>query len=268
MTLTGYEKPRIRGVVARASGEFSYRTRAYRRMWRASVTASFLNPLLMLTSLGVGLGKLVDTHSRMPGDIDYLTFVAPALLAGTAMQVAVTEATWPVARSMKWRKTYYAARATPLNPFDIFLGHLAYAVFRVSVSTGFFMAIMVIFGVIHSAWALLAFPAAVLTGAAFAAPTMALSIAIHESWFNAVFRLIVMPLYLFSGTFFPFGKLPGWLQGLAQWTPLLHGVYLCRMLSLGTVTPGASAGHVGYLLALAALGVLWARHNYRRKLRD
>jgi lipooligosaccharide transport system permease protein len=240
----------------------------YRRTWQGSLYSGILNPVLYLGAMGLGLGTLVNARGTASlGGVSYLTFLAPGLLAASAMQVAVADSTYPVFGSVKWLKTYQAAAATPLRPGDLFHGHLAFTALRLLANSAIFAIIMVFFGAVTSAWVIAAVPAAVLTGLAFAAPIESYAVvAKRDTSFALIFRFGMIPLFLFSGTFFPVSQLPAAIRPLAYATPLWHGVELCRSLSLGTATAGASAIHVGYLLAVTAGGV-WAGHRtYRRRL--
>jgi lipooligosaccharide transport system permease protein len=240
----------------------------YRRIWRASIWSSVAGPVFYLGAIGLGLGSLVNRHGTARlGGVSYLDFVAPAILAATAMTTGMTEASYPVFGSLKWNKIYLAAQATPLRPGDIFRGHLLFMTFRVAVSAAVFTAVMAAFGTARSGWAALALPAAVLTGLAFAAPVAAWAVTIRqEPSLTYLFRFGVAPLMLFSGTFFPLSQLPGWLRALAYATPLWHGVALCRAFSLGQVDAGSALIHAGYLAALAAAGVALGGRAYRRRL--
>ena len=143
----------------------------YRRTWRGSIYSSVLSPLLYLGAMGLGLGKLVDAHGTARlGGVSYLVFLAPGLLAATAMQTAVGECTYPVLGSVKWNKTYQAATAAPLRPADLFHGHLLFVTIRLTMNCAAFLAVAAAFGAIQSPWALAALPVAVLTGIAFATP--------------------------------------------------------------------------------------------------
>jgi lipooligosaccharide transport system permease protein len=240
----------------------------YRRIWRSSVWSSVLGPVFYLVALGYGLGSLVDKHGTARlGGVPYVVFVAPAILASQAMTSGLSEASFPVFGSIKWNKVYFAAQATPLRPADIYHGHLLFITLRVAMNSAVFVVVMAAFGVIRSPWAALLFPAAVLIGAAFAAPMAAWAVTLErETPFAAVFRLGVVPLMLFSGTFFPIASLPGWLQPLAYATPLWHGVALCRALSLGRLDAGSVAIHVGYLAVLTGAGLWAGAVTYRRRL--
>jgi lipooligosaccharide transport system permease protein len=183
------------------------------------------------------------------------------------METGLSESTYPVFGSVKWRRTYYAAVSTPLRPPDLFHGHLLFTAMRLVMNCAVFLAVMAAFGAITSYWALAALPVATLTGLAFAAPIEAWAITVRkDTSFALVFRFGMIPLFLFSGTFFPISQLPGWAQPIAQVTPLWHGVVLCRSLSLGTATIGGALAHAGYLAALAAAGIAVGNRTYRRRL--
>ena len=247
---------------------FRYWLTNYRRTWRGSIYSSVLNPVLYLGAMGLGLGKLIDAHGTARlGGVSYLAFLAPGLLAAAAMQAAVEESTYPVLGSVKWRRTYYAAAASPLRPADIFHGHLMFTAMRLAMNAAIFLAVMAAFGAITSPWVLAALPVAVLTGLAFAAPIEAWAITVtKDTSFALVFRFGMIPLFLFSGTFFPVTQLPAWIRPLAYVTPLWHGVALCRSLSLGNATLGGALVHVGYLAALAAVSIAVGNRTYRRRL--
>jgi lipooligosaccharide transport system permease protein len=240
----------------------------YRRTWRGSIYSSVLNPVLYLGAMGLGLGALVNAHRAASlGGVSYLVFLAPGLLAAAAMQTAVGESTYPVLGSVKWLKTYQAAAATPLRPGDIFHGHLLFTTMRLAMNCGIFLAAMAAFGAVRSPWVVAALPVAVLTGLAFAAPVEAFAVTrTKDQSFAMLYRFGLIPLFLFSGTFFPVSQLPGWIRPLAYATPLWHGVTLCRSLSLGTATAGAALEHIAYLAAVAAAGVAAGQRAYRRRL--
>jgi lipooligosaccharide transport system permease protein len=242
---------------------------SYRRLWRASVWSSFLGPVVYLGEMGFGLGSLVDAHGTASlGGVPYVQFVAPAILAFQAMNTGMSNAAFPVYSSVHWGRIYIAARGTPLRPGDIYRGHLLFITMRVAMNAACFIVVMAAFGTIRSAWAALLLPAAALTGMAFAAVVAAWAVTLEQDYaMNYVFRFGSVPLMLFSGTFFPVSKLPGWLQPVAYATPLWHGVALCRGLSLGHgLTAASVAMHVGYLAAMTAAG-LWAGSvTYRRRL--
>jgi lipooligosaccharide transport system permease protein len=240
----------------------------YRRTWRGSIYSSVLNPLLFLGSIGLGLGSLVDAHGTgQLGGVSYLAFLAPGLLAAAAMETAVGESTYPVYGSLKWNKVYQAAVASPLRPVDLFHGHVLFVTLRLAMNCAIFLAVAAAFGAILSPWMIAALPVAVLTGLAFATPIEAWAVTrTRDSSFAMIFRFGMIPLFLFSGTFFPITQLPGWLQPVAYLTPLWHGVSLCRALNLGTADLGQVAIDVAYLAALTTAGLLAGHRSYRRRL--
>lgn len=245
----------------------SYWAFRYRRMWRGSVVSGTLTPVAFLAAMGVGLGHLVPADRAGLDHVGYLAFIAPGLLAASAMQVGVAEGTWPVMEAVKWNRQYQAMLATPLGVGDVFTGHLGWIAVRCAEVSAIFLAVMAAFGLVHHPGALLALPVAVLTGVAFAAPVLAFSVLQdHDSALSGLYRFGVVPLFLFSGTFFPVSQLPAVLRPLAYASPLWHGVMLCRALVLARVDPGAAAEHAGYLLAVAGVGVLAGRWAYRRRL--
>jgi lipooligosaccharide transport system permease protein len=248
--------------------QFRFWLTDYRRTWRGSIYSSVLNPVLYLSAIGLGLGTLVNQHGTAHlGGISYLVFLAPGLLAAQAMQTGLMECTYPVLGSVKWNRTYQAASASPLRPPDIFLGHQLFVAMRLVMNSALFLAVMAAFGAARSPSVLLALPAAVLTGVAFAAPVDAWAVTRRkDSGFSVLFRFGMIPLFLFSGTFFPITQLPDWLRPVAYATPLWHGVALCRALSLGTLTLRDGLLHTGYLVVVAAAGLAAGGLTYTRRL--
>jgi lipooligosaccharide transport system permease protein len=224
------------------------------------------NPLLFLVAIGVGLGTVVKPSSPL-GGVPYLAFFAPGMLAAASMQNGVIESAFPVSRAKTKQGAYSVFVNTPLEPADILVGHLLFMALRIAISAVAFAAVMVAFGAARSPLVLLTPLAATLTGLAFATPITAWAVTLRSTRpVGLAFKWVVMPLYLFSGTFFAIAQLPEWLRWVAYCTPLWHGVDLCRTLSLGTATWGGSAVHVAYLVAMLVLGVLAARRTYPRHL--
>ncbi len=250
--------PRTNSTVGRV---FEHRFLQYRRTFRSTIFSSFLSPALFLTAMGLGLGSYVS-NSAVPslGGVSYLVFLAPGLLAATAMQSASFEATFPIMGGLVWNKIFHAMYATPISPRDIALGNLAWIAARLTFISAVFTLVIVLFGAAASPLVVLAIPAAVLTGMAFAAPIAAFSATQKTpDRFSTIFRFGITPLFLFSGTFFPLSSLPAFLQPLAWLTPLYHGVALTRGLSLGTILddPLFALVHLVALLAFIAIGT-WA----------
>lgn len=257
------------GVIAGAGRLLDFWAMAYRRTWKASAISSFVTPFLYILAMGVLLGGFIEGDpAKLEGATSYLMFVAPGMLAAQAMTTVFGEVTYPVMGMVKWHKTYYAMAATPLGVPDIILAHLAFVIFRVGLTCAVFLAVMAPFGVFVSAPGVVAaFFVQLLIGLAFAAPIYAFSAGLKdESAFALVFRLGMMPLFLFSGAFFPIGNLNPWLESLATATPLWHGVDLTRMLTQGQVDWSMAAVHVGYLLVLAVAGWLWAVRRLTRRM--
>jgi ABC-type polysaccharide/polyol phosphate export permease len=248
-------------------GVFSYWFMRYRRTWRGTVVISVGNPLLFLLGIGAGIGHLVDRHApaQMSG-VGYAAFFAPGLLAAAVMQTAFLEASRPVAEAAA-TGAYVAATPTPLEPEQMMAGHLLFVGFRVVTSSAAFVVIMAAFGLVDPWHGLAVVGAATLTGLAVAAPTAAWAVGIRQQrLINTVFRMVVMPLYMFSGTFFALSQLPAPVRVLVEALPLAQGVSACRALALGRGGTAELAGHLLYLAALAAGGIALARTGYRRRL--
>lgn len=240
---------------------FEHRWLQYRRTFRSSVFSSFLSPVLFLTAMGLGLGSYVSSSAVDDiGGVSYLVFLAPGLLAATAMQSATFEATFPIMSGLVWNKVFHAMYATPISPRDIALGNLAWIGARLIMISAVFTLVMFLFGAVSSPLVVLAIPAATLTGLAFAAPIAAFSATQKTpDRFTAIFRFGITPLFLFSGTFFPLESLPEAVRPLAWITPLYHGGVLTRGLSLGTALddPLLTLVHLGVLVAFIVVGA-WA----------
>lgn len=247
---------------------FGYWMVQYRRTWRGSAVTSLLEPVGYLTAMGLGLGVLVRAGGQAGlGGLGYLQFVAPGVLAATAMQTAVVECTYPVMSAVKWTRAYHAMLATPLTTRDVLGGHLAFVAFRLVTTLTVFTVVMALFGTVTSPYGVLALPVAVLTGLAYATPVLAYAVhAEDDQGFSSLFRFVIVPMFLFSGTFFPLTSLPGWVATLVEVVPLWHGVDLSRALTTGRVDGWLAAGHVAYLAAWSAGGWWVARRAYQARL--
>jgi lipooligosaccharide transport system permease protein len=230
--------------------------RNYRRTFRGSVISTFVGPVLFLAGMGVGLGTLVKGGgSSNLGGVSYISFIAPGLLVATAMDIASIEGTWPVMAAIKWLKTYDAVLATPIGVPELVSGNLVWIGIRLVTSGIVFVLIAVAFGAVPLLRGFAAIGPAVLTGLAFAAPIMAFTTyAKHDSQLSALYRFAIVPMFLFSGTFFPVSQLPGWLQPAAYVTPLWHGVELARSITLGQPLGLNPFLHVAYLVLFTAGG--------------
>jgi lipooligosaccharide transport system permease protein len=219
------------------------------------ILSGFFEPLLYLLSIGVGVGKLVGDLTLPSGrSVTYAAFVAPAMLASSAMGGALAETTFNFFGKIKYMKLYDGVLATPVRPFEIALGELSWAMVRGALYSAGFLAIMVGMGLTSAGWALLAFPATLLVGFAFGGLGMALS-TFMRSWQD--FDLMgsaQYALFLFSGTFVPPDSYPAGLRVVVEVTPLYHSVELVRAITTGSAGWG-TAGHAGYLLAATILGL-------------
>jgi lipooligosaccharide transport system permease protein len=254
---------RIRPV--RASHVIERNVMAYRHQWIVFVSG-FLEPVLYLLGIGFGIGSLVRTIPIGDGHpVSYAMFVAPALMASSAMNGAIYESTFNLFYKLRYAKTFEAVIATPLGVEDAALGEVIWAVARGSVYSVGFVVLMLALGLIASPWALLAVPAAILVGFAFAALGSAIT-SFMRSWqdFDLV-QLALQPMFLFSATFFPISVYPAPLRFVIELTPLYHGVNLIRGLTTGSVSLGLIAD-VGYLVVLGLVGVSVAALRLRRQL--
>jgi lipooligosaccharide transport system permease protein len=241
-----------------------YHLVGYRRTWRATALSSFVLPLLTVLGFGLGVGAYVDTGVD---GVPYLDYIVPGLLASTAMQVGIGDASWPVLGCFQWIRTYYAQAASPLRVVDIVGGHLAFVLFRVITSSLAFLLVAAVFGTLHSAWSAATVGVVVLLGLAVGAPTMAYSASIKtDSYLAMLYRFAVIPMSLFSGVFFPVDSLPAALRWLAYASPLWHGVDLCRAATLGVAPEWSIPGHLVYLALWAAAGWWLSRLAFQRRL--
>jgi lipooligosaccharide transport system permease protein len=238
---------------------------AYRRMWLILISGVF-EPVFYLLSIGVGLGKLIPNVTGPGGaPVTYVEFVAPALLATAAMQGAVFDSTFNIFFKIKYGKVYDAVLATPLGVGDIALGEVTWALLRGSLYATTFLIVTAGFGATRSWWTLFALPAAVLIGFAFAGLGLAAT-TFMRSWqdFEWV-TLSMMPMFLFSTTFFPLGVYPRWIQIFVESTPLYQGIEIVRGLMLGAVGP-ALLGRAAYLAIVGAVGLAIASRRLDRML--
>ena len=238
---------------------------AFRHGWIALVTG-FAEPVFYLFSLGIGIGALVRTVVTDSGlEVTYPQFVAPALLAASAMNGAIFDSTFNVFFKLKYAKLYDAVLATPMGPRDIAVGEVSWSLIRGGLYSAAFLVVAVLTGAVQSWWAVLAVPAAIFIGFAFAALGM-FATTFMRSWVDFDYvTLAIQPMFLFSATFFPLSTYPEALQWLVRCTPLYHGVALERALLLGDVGVGV-LWHVLYLFVLGLVGVLGAARRLERLL--
>ena len=227
----------------------------YRRTWLVLVSG-FFEPLFYLLSVGLGVGAIVQTVPGPNGQpISYALFVAPALLAASSMNGAIYESTFNVFAKIHFEKTYDALLATPIGVGDIALGEITWALIRGGLYTIGFLGVMVVMGFAISPWLILALPAAALIGFAFSASAMAAT-TFMKTWqdFDKI-QLLLLPLFLFSGTFYPIEAYPPVLRSVVEVTPLYQGVSLIRALTLGDVGPHLLV-NVAYLSVMGLIGLV------------
>lgn len=227
---------------------------AYRRMWVVFLTG-FAEPVLYLLSIGVGVGGLVGDVALAHGrTVPYEVFVAPGLMAASAMNGSVFDATFNFFFKFKWVRTFDAMLATPLGVRDIAAGELAWCLARGTIYSGVFLVVMWGLGLVESAWSVLALPVAMLIGFAFGGAGMAATTWMRSFVDFDKINLVLMPMFLFSATFFPLARYPGVLEWVVRFTPLYQGVELIRSLTLGDLR-WTLLLHVAYLAALGAIGL-------------
>jgi len=238
----------------------------YRRLWLIVLSGLF-EPVFYLFSIRIGLSGLVGDVNGPNGElVSYTAFVAPALLAASAMNGAVFESTMNIFHKLKWAKVYDGMLAAPLNVWDIAIGEITWSQIRGGLYAAAFLLVALVMGLLESWWALLALPAALLIGIAFGAVGFAAT-TFMKSWqdFDLV-NMVMMPMFLFSATFFPLDVYPPVLQAIAQISPLYHGVEIVRALTLGAVD-GVTLVHVGFLLAMTAVGLSITARRLERLLK-
>ncbi len=239
----------------------------YRRVWPVLISG-FFEPLFYLLSIGLGLGALVGTVVGPGGaPIGYVEFVAPALLASASMNGAIFDSTFNVFFKLKYEKVYDSVLATPMTVGNIALGEITWALLRGAFYAAMFLAVMAAMGLIHSMWAVLALPGAVLIGFAFAATGMGAT-CYMRTWQDFDFvTMALVPMFLFSGTFYPLAIYPRAIQLVIECTPLYQGVALLRGLTLGAVEHSL-LGHAAYLALMGLAGcTVTARRLARLLLR-
>lgn len=251
-----------------------YYAEAYLRGMRAyAVPILFYaigQPLLYLVAMGIGLAALVSGGVGTVDDVDYLTFVAPALLVSTVVMSVSAEMTYPVMSGFKWQRLYYGPAASPVTPGQIAVGHFVAVMIRFVIQSFIFWAVMQAFGASTQVLtSLLLVPIGVLAAMAFGAPLQAYAATVKDEGFQFAFvqRFVVMPMFLFAGTFFPLSVMPVYLQWIGWISPVWHGTQLARVASYGAeVAPWLMAVHVVFLVACVVGGLLVGVRVYRRRL--
>lgn len=276
MTDTVYTgRPHSAMEAARRAKRFGwwYFTEHYLRQMRRYgwpiIVSDIGQPLLYLIAMGIGLGKLVDASSGTVEGVAYLTFVAPALLVSISVQSSATELTYPVMSGFNWQRYYFAPHAGPLAAWHVSFGHLLAVAFRFVFQAAITTSLMWLFGYNFAAtWPLLLIIGP-LAGLAFGAPLQAYAATLKTEGteFSTIQRFVVMPLFLFSGTFFPLSVMPAYLQWIGWLSPIWHGAELARFAAYGKEISGwLLAVHVAFLAACIGVGIVAAARSYLNRL--
>ena len=241
--------------------------RVFSKLWRGTSFSTFLSPVLFLLAMGIGVGGMVNERSGGVAGLKYLAFIVPGIMAASAMQTAAGDSMWGVMAGMKWMRFFHGMVATPLRPADVYAGKVVWTGMRIALSSSVFLCIAAVFGGVLSPLGVLAVPATILTAVAFSAVLSGWAATQEtDKNFALVFRLGVMPLFLFSGTFFPISQLPDWIEPLSRVSPLYYGVDLCRMFTTGEPRWADAMVNVAVLLAIAAIGWRFGTRSYTRRL--
>jgi lipooligosaccharide transport system permease protein len=265
--------PAVSAARARRWGAFYYAEQVLRVMkgygWTI-VMYGVGQPVAYLFAMGVGLATLVDTNSTAAfGGVSYLAFIAPALLISAAVMTAANEFTFPVLDGFKWRRVYYGPHASPLTPEQIAAGQIIAVTVRFVLQSAIYFGVVALFGASPGAWGWVSIPVATLAGLSFGLPLMAYAATIKNDrgQFAMVMRFIVMPLFLFSGTFFPLDTLPLAVRWIGWISPIWHGTELGRVFSYGyQEAPLLTVVHVVFLLGLAVLGWVLTRRQFAKRM--
>ena len=238
------------------------------KWWGIILFEAIINPTLYLISIGIGVGSLIDANNGVNG-VSYLTFLAPALLASAAIQGSADEVIFPVMEGFKWNRTFFGMRSTTLTAQQISLGVFLAAMARAILSIVIYWIVLYLFGALESGTAWLAMPAALLAGAAMGAVMLAMAAKIENEnyFFTLVGRFIMIPMFLFSGTFYPLTQMPIFLQFFGWISPLWHASELGRYLTYDYPLSGIQLSiHVVVLTAMVVIGLLLSARIFAKRL--
>lgn len=242
----------------------------YVRNWRATVVSAVLQPVLFLLAFGIGFGSLIAGRpdaAAATGGVPYLQWLAPALLVVTAVQSGTFESSYPVVSGFKWQRTYFAMTAGPIAASQVVVAHVVWIGSKIAAAGVVFVGVVALVGGARGPGILGSLLAAVLAGAAVAACTAAYAATVStDNGFNVLFRLVLIPMSLFSGTFFPVDRLPEWIRPLVWLSPLWHGTELARASALGTWQLWPALAHLAFLLAMLGIGCTAATRLFGRRL--
>lgn len=248
-----------------------YRLRNMSKWLTAIIFESFATPLIYLLAIGIGIGSLVDANTGGQGvnGVSYVTFLAPALLATAAIQAVMNETSFPTLEGFVWEKTFFGMNSTQLNASQIVDGVLLSALIRAVLTSGIYLAVLYFFGAVEIPAMPLMFLFSTLAGMAFGSLMLAATSFVKEDdgFFAVVFRFIVTPMFLFSGTFYPLEQMPFFLQWIGWLSPLWHSTNLSRAVSYGLDVPlWLQAIHILFLLACLGAGLLISKWQFARRL--
>jgi lipooligosaccharide transport system permease protein len=238
------------------------------KWWGIILFEAIINPTLYLISIGIGVGSLIDANNGVNG-VSYLTFLAPALLASAAIQGSTDEVIFPVMEGFKWNRTFFGMRSTTLTAQQISLGVFLAAMARAILSIVIYWIVLYLFGALESGTAWLAMPAALLAGAAMGAVMLAMAAKIENEnyFFTLVGRFIMIPMFLFSGTFYPLTQMPIFLQFFGWISPLWHASELGRYLTYDYPLSGLQLSiHVVVLTAMVVIGLFLSARIFAKRL--
>ena len=238
------------------------------KWWGIILFAAVVNPTLYLVSIGIGVGSLIDANNGVNG-VSYLTFLAPALLASAAIQGSTDEVIFPVMEGFKWNRTFFGMRSTNLTAQQISLGVFLAAMARAIFSIVIYWIVLYLFGALKSGTAWLAMPAALLAGAAMGAVMLAMAAKIENEnyFFTLVGRFIMIPMFLFSGTFYPLTQMPIYLQFFGWISPLWHASELGRYLTYDYPLSGLQLSiHLVVLTAMVVIGLFLSARIFAKRL--
>jgi lipooligosaccharide transport system permease protein len=249
---------------------WEYLLRNWRPYFASTLGEALIAPVLYLLALGLGMGSLVNRNGTAAlGGVPYMNYIAPALLVAAAVQVAMGESTFAAFGRFKWNRILWGITSTPVTPAQALDGHVLFIATRLLVSSAMYYLVLVVFGVAGGPSGLLMIPIAILCALACTVWVLTLTASIDDDGpmaFNLLLRFVVLPMTLFSASFFPITQLPWSVRWLAFFSPLWHGNELARASALGGLTGWQILGHVAFLVVMLATGFLMARRRFTRRL--
>jgi len=249
------------------SALFIHQLRRTRHIWRGVVITGLVSPTVFLLAIGAGLGSQIEAGELEALGVDaYMDYIGPGVLVVTAMQVAATESMWPTMGLLRWHGVYLGVLASPISAAQLGVGHLLWIGFRALISAASFLLVLSVAGAVQSWFAIAIIAVGVLVGWCHAGPLCALTVGLEqENVFPMLARVVIFPLFLFSGAFFPVDDMPAAIAAFAKTTPSWHGVELARHLAQGQIAT-IDLLHAGYLIGLSVLGFALVHRQFRKHL--